>query len=289
MTTLERAWRAGKSEWRTHLTSVLGTSVAFLCLAFALISTVNLRELERRWEHTGRLSIYISLTATPEQIADLREALRQSEGVALAEFVPAERARDELLQSQSTSLLESLPIEAFPPSIEVTLDENARAARGEAIAALVARMPAVESVETYTDWTRKIGELVRAVSVLSWALAALVFLSVVAVVASTTRLSLHRRKEEVEVLRYVGATSNYVRGPFLVEGAAQGALGAGTALVASAVCFWVLRGSFAEQFLLLTGARPSYLPWSYCVALVAMGTLLGTIAAHASLWRSFRS
>lgn len=289
MTTLERAWRAGKSEWRAHLTSVLGTSVAFLCLAFALIATVNLRALEQRWEHTGRLSVYLALAATPDQVAELREALRRSEGVLSADYVPAEKAREELLDADPEALLEALPVEAFPPSIEVTLSETTTADRAEAIADMLSRMPAVESVETYRDWTRRIGELVRAASVASWALAILVFLAVVAVVASTTRLSLHRRKDEVEVLRYVGATSSYVRGPFLVEGAAQGALGALAALLLSALCFWFLQSHLAEQFMLLTGASPRYLPLPHCMALVLTGALLGTIAAQTSLWKSFKS
>lgn len=289
MTTLERAWRAGKSEWRAHLTSVLGSSVAFLCLTFALLSSVNLEQLRQRWEQAGHLSVYLKAAATEAQVHELREALKATTDVELAEFVSAERARAELVGSAGNSLLEALPIDAFPASIEVTLADAAPAGRSDALALTLGQMAAVESVETYRAWVDRIGELVRALGLLLWLLAAIVFLSVVAVVASTTRLSLHRRKEEVEVLRYVGATSAYVRGPFLVEGALQGALGALGALVGSALCFGFLTRTFGEQFTLLLGVPPSFLPWTSCFGLVACGALLGAGAAYSSLRRSFAS
>lgn len=289
MTTLERAWRAGRSEWRSHLTSVLGSSVAFLCLTFALLSTVNLGQLEQRWEHSGRVSVYLKQSATEEQVRELREALERSEGVGVAQFVSSERAREELLGLGSKSLLEGLPADAFPASIEVTLKDAALADRGEALAAMLGRMAAVESVETYRGWVDRVSELVRAAGVLLWLLAGIVFVAVVAVVASTTRLALHRRRDEVEVLRFVGATSAYVRGPFLIEGAMQGALGALAALVSSALCFGFLSRSFGEQWSLLLGVAPSFLPWTLCLGLVACGGLLGALAAYGSLRRSFET
>jgi cell division transport system permease protein len=150
-------------------------------------------------------------------------------------------------------------------------------------------MSAVESVETYRGWVERISELVRAAGVLLWLLAGIVFVAVVAVVASTTRLALHRRKDEVEVLRFVGATSAYVRGPFLMEGAMQGALGALCALFASALCFGFLSRAFGDQFALLLGVAPSFLPWTFCLGLIACGALLGALAAYSSLHRSFES
>lgn len=290
MRTLERAWRAGKSEWKAHVTSVLGTAVAFLCLAFALLSTANLEQLQDRWEHAGRLSVYLSLSASEEDVSKLSRALESSEGVASATFVSSERARADLLTDLDSPLLEALPTEAFPPSIEVTLTrEAAIGQRGATIAAALGQMPAVESIESYGGWVQRIGQLVSSARLVLWVLSAIVFLSVVAVVASTTQLSLQRRREEVEVLRFVGATTSYVRGPFLLEGAFQGAFGAVVALVLSAAAFAWLRRLFADQFALLMGGQPSFLPWTFCVALLAIGAALGAGASYLTLRRAFVS
>jgi cell division transport system permease protein len=258
-------------------------------LTFALLSTVNLDQLQQRWEHAGHVSVYLTLTATDDQVQELKDALGQTEGVRSAEFVSSDRARADLLGQAGNTLLEALPEEAFPPSIEVTLEQTTDNGRSEALAAMLGKMSAVESVETYQSWVERIGELVHAAVVLLWLLAAIVFVAVVAVVASTTRLALHRRRDEVEVLRFVGATSAYVRGPFLIEGAMQGAFGAVGALLASAVCFGLLSRTFGEEFTLLLGVAPSFLPWTFCLGLVACGAFLGALAAYSSLRRSFES
>jgi predicted lysophospholipase L1 biosynthesis ABC-type transport system permease subunit len=67
---------------------------------------------------------------------------------------------------------------------------------------------------------------------------------VVSVIGSTMRLLLHRRRSEVEVLKLVGATDGFVRRPFVVEGAAQGAAGAGAALLLLGGLFLIVRGHF---------------------------------------------
>jgi cell division transport system permease protein len=72
-------------------------------------------------------------------------------------------------------------------------------------------------------------------------LAAVVFAAVVSVVASTIRLTLQRRRIEVEVLKLVGATDDYVGRPFVIEGAVQGALGSFLAIVLVFVLFLVVR------------------------------------------------
>ena len=82
------------------------------------------------------------------------------------------------------------------------------------------------TVETYQSWTEKLSRLVRGAWRPRRLLALVVFASVLAVVGSTMRLVLQRRRMEVEVLKLVGATDAFVRKPFVIEGSVQGALGA---------------------------------------------------------------
>ncbi len=100
-------------------------------------------------------------------------------------------------------------------------------------------------------------------------LALVVFASVLAVIGSTMRLALQRRKTEVEVLRLVGATDRYVKGPFLIEGSAQGALGAIGALVLLGALFLVVRGRLDGELAALSiGVDPTFLPWPVVLGMV---------------------
>ena len=111
----------------------------------------------------------------------------------------------------------------------------------------------------------------------------MVFASVLAVVGSTIRLALQRRKTEVEVLKLVGATDRFVKGPFLIEGSAQGAMGAIGAIVLLGALFLVVRGRLDAELAQLIGIEPTFLPWHMVLALIATGALLGMSAAFMGL------
>ena len=112
-----------------------------------------------------------------------------------------------------------------------------------------------------------------------------VLAAVISVIGATMRLALHRRQIEVEVLKLVGATDRFVRGPFLVEGACQGALGAAASLALLGVLYLVVRGRFDDDLGLLLGVNPTFLPWEIVVGMIASGALLGAASAFAGVRR----
>ena len=111
-----------------------------------------------------------------------------------------------------------------------------------AIAEKLRGIPSVESVETYQRWTDRVSRSCVGASRRARVLALVVFAAVISVIGSTMRLALHRRRIEVEVLKLVGATDRFVRRPFLVEGAVQGALGAARRSACSACSTWSFAG-----------------------------------------------
>jgi cell division transport system permease protein len=107
----------------------------------------------------------------------------------------------------------------------------------------------------------------------------------VSVVSSTIRLSLQRRKLEVEVMKLVGATDSYVRQPFVIEGAAQGAVGATLAVGLLGILFLVVNSHVDARLVALFGVAPTFLPWTLVVATILVGATLGAVAAFVSLCR----
>src|SRR5690606_21230492 len=113
--------------------------------------------------------------------------------------------------------------------------------------------------------------------------ALLVLGAVVSVVGSTMRLLLQRRKIEVEVLRLVGATNEFVRRPFVLEGATQGALGSAAAVGLVGLLYLLVRGSVDGQLAALVGVTPRFLPWEMALGMIALGGALGAATAFFSL------
>ena len=120
-------------------------------------------------------------------------------------------------------------------------------------------------------------------------LALIVFGAVVSVVASTMRLLLEKRRLEVEVLRLVGATTRFVCRPFVVEGAMQGAAGAGVAIALLGVLYTLVRGKFDAQLGVLLGIQPAFLPWQAVLGMLGVGALLGSMTAYMSLRKAVKA
>lgn len=289
MKAVERAWRGGRSEWRMHAVSALSATVAFLCLSFALLIVVNLSRLEHRWASIGKLTAFVVDGTSEADAMQVSRALKASSGVAGVRYVSSELAKSEMLEHSATPLLESLPPAAFPAALEIELQADVDAARAREIANKLGQHPGIESVETYAHWTQQVSKFAEAANIVAGILSLIVFLAVVTVVSSSTKLLLERRRNEVEVLRIVGATTDYVRRPFMVEGAMQGALGAACAVTLTGVLFALFRAQFDEQVTVLLGISPRFLPWFFTAGLVVVGGVLGSLASFLSLRRSFES
>ncbi len=281
-------WRAGRSNWRLQALSIFSLAVAFVCLASALLVVTNLESVRERWSRAGRATIYLRDDVGETDVRALVTALEQTEGVAKVRYVSRELARNEVVTETGDQQLASLPPEAFPASVELGFDPTVDDMKLNVIALKLQSLPTVETVETYNRWTERLSSLLTGGVTASLLLALVVFAAVVSVVASTMRLLLEKRRLEVEVLRLVGATTRFVCRPFVVEGAMQGAAGAGVAILLLAVLYQVVRGRFDNQLAALLGVQPSFLPWSIVFGMIAVGAMLGSLTAFISLRKAVR-
>jgi cell division transport system permease protein len=283
MTIIERAIRGAKSDLRMHLLSVFSVGVAFVCLVATLLVVVNVEKVQNRWQSVGRLSVYLRSGTSEKQVTELEQALRATSGIERVRYLSSDAARRELLREDPNEVLSALPEQAFPSSIELTTEEPMVLEKRQKLVTQLSSLPAVESVEGYDDYSKRLGAALMYGVAAAAVLAFIVLLAVISVVSSTMRLSLQRRKLEIEVLRLVGATDSYVRHPLLLEGLAQGALGALFAIALVAGIYLSLHGAVAEQFSMLLGVGPTFLPLSLCIGLIVAGGLMGIFAASLSL------
>ncbi len=282
---IERALRAVLADIRLHLLSVFSVSVAFVCLTATLLLAVNIEEVRSRWSETGRASVYLQPGVTPAAVEAIRKAIMASEGVESVDYISSEKARQDILESSSDEALVMLPNEAFPASLEVKLISDKAGERLERLALQLSTLPAVESVERYEAWGQRLGELLSGGVTAAVLLLSVVLAAVVSVVGSTMRMALSRRRREVEVMKMVGATDQYVRGPFVIEGALQGGLGALLALLFMALLYLIVRDAFHGALITFIGVAPRFLPIWICMLLVSLGAGIGALSAYASLRR----
>jgi cell division transport system permease protein len=273
-------------EWRLHMLSLFSLSVAFVCLGAALLVVTNFWAAEQRWRRAGRASVFLKDSASQGEVDALRAALVRVPGVTGVRYVSSGDARTEFgRESDGKGDLAALPIEAFPASIELDVAPDMPDADLADMVVKMREIPAVDDVETYQAWTGRLTRLARGGVAAAGVLAIVVLSAVLAVIGSTMRLVLQRRRTEVEVLKLVGATDGFVKKPFVLEGAVQGAIGALAAIALLGLLFVLVRGRADTELAGLVGVEPSFLPWPVAIGMVVLGGILGALAALVSLRR----
>jgi len=256
--------------------------VATLTLAVALFVTglfaAALRGAERllgAWAGEVSISVYLDPGADLERA---REAVAAAAAGRRGEAVSAPEALRRFREALGPQggLLDGVKPDLLPPSIEVS-----------APGIRLAQVPGAREVDYGNAWLEK---LERLLGRLRWAGAAL-FAALAAgaavLVANTLRLGVFARREEIEIMRLVGATDLFVEAPFLIEGLLQGALGGSLA----AVALLAVAAAAAPALAGATGlalARADLVPGSLVGALVGGGAALGLFSSALAVGRELR-
>lgn len=220
--------------------NLLIQAVAILTVALMLLLCGALRlfglNAQSLLDSVGRsveMIVYLSDGVTPARAAQIGEVLARLPGVARVQEVSPQQAHDRLRKSlgDRSDLLDGIEEELLPRSIEVSF----RAGVGDIlrvhpIYARLRNTEGVEDVELMTDWVRRLSQVRRLLLWLSLSLYLLAGLCCLYVVLATIRLGVYARRDEIEVLKLVGATRLHVAAPYLIEGAFQGLCGAALAL-----------------------------------------------------------
>lgn len=172
----------------------------------------------------------------------------------------------------------------FPPSIEISLKPEL--ARAQVVANLIESWKKIDGVdEVHYDaiLVNRLSAVVSLVRGLALVLGLVLAVASGFTIANVIRLSVYSREDEIEIMRLVGASKAFIRGPFLVEGSLSGALGG---LVASGLLALVLRRVVEAMRSANLGATMApTLGSSDVIALIGIGAGVGLLGSFVSLGR----
>ncbi|MDR7390575.1 MAG: permease-like cell division protein FtsX [Armatimonadota bacterium] len=272
--------------WRNGLMSVAAVSsilAALLAFGGALVTLWNLQAVAARVEAQLVVVAYLRGGLSPAQREGARRAAERIPGVRTVSFVPREEALRRLEEALGgVELADAVRQNPLPDTLEVRPEQAQDLRR---VAEALRSVPGVVEVTYGEDATDRLVGLTRLVR--GAGAAATGVLGAVSVVVSTNalRLTVLARQQEVEIMRLVGATSWFVRWPFLVEGLLQGLVAAVCASVLWTVFYpWaVARLQQAWPFLPVLPASQVVLP--LVASLLAVGTAVGLLGAAVSVRR----
>lgn len=279
------------SLWRSRLINALsiGTiAISLFVLGAFLTVASNLNEVVNRWTQKVQVTFYLSDSIEPKVEKSLEDRLKDDPAVESLEFVGRQRAleRFQLLFKDLKTLPEDLGENPFPASLEVTLKMGHRSP--EEVERLVhthEKAPGVEEVQYDLLWIQRLATAARLIRGVGGLLGGILTLAAVFTISNVIRLTVYARQDELDIMRLVGATQAYVRGPFVMEGMIQGGLGGGLSVVFLWVAFRLLARRTLEASDLL-GRAVVFLPRELCWIVVLGGMLVGVVGSAISLGRS---
>jgi cell division transport system permease protein len=206
------------------------------------------------------------------------------------EYVSREQALAEFRElSGFGEALDLLSENPLPALVLVTPQRELGQAQINALVESLARLPEVEQAKLDQKWLERLYALLEIARRLVWMIAGLLGLAVIVVVGNTIRLDIENRREEIEVMKLIGAPDGFIRRPFLYSGFWYGLLGGVLGFIFVWAALLSIIGPTRQLALLYqSGFTLSGLSFSGTVAMLAAGIALGwlgafwTVARHLS-------
>jgi cell division transport system permease protein len=252
---------------------------------FGLVA-VNLRQALRGLEERVEIVAYVLRGTPSEAIAVATQDISAFPEVQDVNYVSEEealeRARTELVEFRDA--YRDLQVNPLPASIEIRMKEGYRdAATVERVAQRLKGFGFVDDVRYGREWVQKLDYL-RNVTGLVGLVIGLAFAAVaVVIIGVTIRLTILQRAREISIMRLVGATNWFIRGPFLLEGALKGLLGGLLSLVLCYAGYILFRDKSGGTLSGLVFFRPEHM-----TLLIVFGVLLGLCGSLVSVGRHLR-
>ena len=274
---------------RAPLLSVLSiTTIAFSLFTVGLFGLValNLRQALRGLEERVEIVSFILRGTPSEAIAVATQDIAAFPEVQDVSYVSEEealqRARAELVEFRDA--YRDLQVNPLPASIEVRLKDGFRdAASVERVAQRLKGFGFIDDVRYGREWVQKLDYL-RNITGLVGLVIGMAFAAVaVVIIGVTIRLTILQRAREISIMRLVGATNWFIRGPFLLEGALKGLLGGLLSLVLCYAGYLLFRDKSGGTLSGLVFFRPEHM-----LLIIIFGVLLGLAGSLVSVGRHLR-
>jgi cell division transport system permease protein len=277
-----------RSGW-IGVVAILLTALSFITVGLFIWFARTLRSAEAHWRGQTRIVAYLEEGA---DAAALVAAVRGWPEVREARFVAKAEALDRLkgFLADRRELLGSMPSNPLPDSVELTVAAHA-ATREETqeLAARLGRLRGVAEVQYTAEWIERLDRWGRALRGAGLGIGGFLALAAVLTVTTSATLASHARRRDLEVMRLVGAGEGMIRGPFLLQGAIQGILGALVALGVLVLASVMLAPRLLPLLSLTLGLESvTFLSLRDGAVLIAAGALLGGLGSFLAVGRGMR-
>ena len=283
---LRSSWQGLRAAGTMGAIAVATIATALFMLGAFGLAVVNMEGLLDDFGRELKITAYLDESLGEAEAEELGQRVETVEGVEFVILVGKEEALERFrAMAGGAALLEGLEVNPLPASLGIFLLPGHRTPEGLAILdAALDGLPGIDEVAHGQEWVDGYARLAALLRVVGYAVGVVLSLATLLIVANTIRLGLYARRDEIEILEWVGASRLFIRAPFLVEGFVQGAAGGVIAALALALAFGFLVPELRYGLTFFLGnAAPRFFDGGELVRLVAGGAVLGLGGAGLAL------
>ena len=253
--------REGFRSITTHgFMSFASVTIIMACLiVMGIVSllSVNIDALIKDLEDQNEIVVFIDEAITDEDEAKaIQGSIEALDNISSAEFVSRTDAMDNFMSKYDENLMEGIDESVFRHRFVIHLTDIALMSQTQSeLEALVG----VAKVNAHLEYAKTFVTIRNVVSVISMVLIAMLVFVSIFIMTNTIKLATFGRREEIAIMKMVGATNGFIRMPFIIEGLVLGMLGGGLAFVAVWGLYNVITGKLVGT---LTGNFISVVPFS---------------------------
>jgi len=268
------------------LMTVLSISLTFLFSGLFFLVYINLERVGGTLKGQVSMMVYLQEGFKEDEMASLRDQLNQEKEVEDVVFLSKEQALDEYLNELrgDPKLLEGLGENPFPASFQVLIQKNFQNSHFmENLSQRVKQWEGVDEVRYLDEWVNFLNQVLTFLKLGGFWLGGLLVLGILAIVSTTIRLTVYARREEIQILKFMGATDRFIMAPFFIEGLLIGMIGSVFALFLLMVFFDLFGDSVGGGFRISGHSGLVFLPQMVMGSMLGAGVLLGCLGSLISV------
>ncbi len=287
---LRQVGRNIRQTWPSQFMTFLTVSLSVLIFAFFYLVYNNMLNVGNKLGDDLQLIVYLEEEPGIEMQEQLRRKILAFDEVENIRFISKLEAYERFANQlgENRDVLNDMPRDFLPASIEVVPMKDLRSlSQVKLFSDYLSKLPGTLKVQYGQDWIERFYYFTRLLSIIVLLSGGLLILTSVFMVSYTIRLTILGRQAELELLKLVGATNNYIRTPFLIEGILQGLFGSTLGIISLFSLFQWIKIKFSGPGILSLFEFSFFQPQTIFTILV-ISIVLCAVGSYSSMQKFLR-
>lgn len=233
-----------RNVFKNKKSTISALTIMCLCmLVFGIFFIIgeNINHMMKNLQEEQGIQVFFNLDITQDRIDEIGSAIKALDGVNTVKFVTKEEAFNEVKESykENADALDGISSDLMPTSYLITLSDLSLRNQIEADITKIAGTD-LDEIRSSDETIEMLMNIAKGIRIFTFGLLLVLIIISLVIISNTIKLTVHARRKEISIMKYVGATNSFIRWPFIVEGIIIGIVAALVAILIVGIIYNLL-------------------------------------------------